>query len=122
MLVAMESPSRISAGLVKSKKDESLVSAFSRTVLTLRLWKLKSRLRMKSAVGITWLLMIATVRPDSQSVIVFLDTSTTSSAASTRSAVPVTMREQVTSAVCSESRTWQHRAALLRQAGHIEDH
>ena len=106
MLVAMESPSSASAGVVKSKKAESFRSSVSSTELTLRLWKLKSRLRMKSAVGMTWLLMMPTVRVASQSVIVSFDTATTSSAASTRSAVPVTMREQVTSAVCSESRTW----------------
>src|SRR5258707_15752142 len=88
MLVAMESPSRISAGLVKSKKDESLVSAFSRTALTLRLWKLKSRLRMKSAVGITWLLITPLVRLDSQSVMVSLEAATTSSAASKRAGGP----------------------------------
>src|SRR5258707_4363438 len=86
MLVAMESPSRISAGLVKSKKEESLVSAFSRTMLTLGLWKLKSRLRMKSAVGITWLLMTPRVRLGLQRVMGFFETATTSSAARARSA------------------------------------
>jgi hypothetical protein len=61
---------------------------------------------MKSAVGMRCVLMMPWVRPDSQSVMVSLDAATTSSAAITRSAVPVTIREQVTSAVCSESRTW----------------
>ena len=54
----------------------------------------------------TWVLMTPTVRLASQSVMVSLAAATTSSAAITRSAVPVTMREQVTSAVCSDSRTW----------------
>jgi hypothetical protein len=57
MLVAMESPSRVSAGFVKSKNDESLRSAVSSTLLTLRAWKLKSRFRMKSAIGIRCVLM-----------------------------------------------------------------
>src|SRR5258708_17050065 len=70
MLVAMESPSRISAGLVKSKNEESFVSAFSITLLTLRLWKLKSRLRMKSAGGSTGLLLTPPVRPGSQRALV----------------------------------------------------
>ncbi|MGY4377027.1 hypothetical protein ACVWZ3_004666 [Bradyrhizobium sp. i1.3.6] len=98
MLVAMLSPSSCSAGLVKSKNTESLCSAVSSKPFSLRVWKLKSRLRTKSAVGMTWLLMMPRVRLVSQSEIVSLATATTSSAASTRSAVPVTMREQVTSA------------------------
>ena len=98
MLVAMLSPSSCSAGLVKSKNTESLCSAVSSNPFSLRVWKLKSRLRTKSAVGMTWLLMMPRVRLVSQSEIVSLATATTSSAASTTSAVPVTMREQVTSA------------------------
>ena len=42
----------------------------------------------------------------SQRVIVSLATATTSSAARSTSAVPVTMREQVTSSVFCDSRTW----------------
>src|SRR3978361_734139 len=98
MLVAMESPSRISAGFVKSKNDESLVSEFSSTLLTLLFWKLKSRLRIKSAVGIRWVLMMPWVRLDSQSVMVSLAAATTSSAAITRSAGPGTMRDDLQSA------------------------
>ncbi len=54
--------------------------------------------------------MTPKVRLDSHSEIVSFATATTSSAAITRSAVPVTMREQVTSAVCSDSRTWLNTA------------
>src|ERR1700755_3720526 len=93
MLVAMESPSRISAGLVKSKNEESLRSAVSRTWLTLRLWKLKSRFMMKSAIGMRWVLMTPWVRPDSHSVMVSLAIATTSSAAITRSVGPLYVRE-----------------------------
>src|SRR5258705_11885618 len=104
MLVAMESPSRISAGLVKSKNDESLRSAVSSTWLTLRLWKLKSRFMMKSAIGMRWVLMTPKVRPDSHSDMVSLATATTSSAAITRSAGPGEVREQGTPAGGSENR------------------
>ncbi len=63
------------------------------------------------------------VRPDSHSEMVSLATATTSSAASTRSAVPVTMREQVTSAVCSDSRTWLSTAPpFCARPGHVQDH
>src|SRR5258708_40361567 len=83
MLVAMESPSRISAGLVKSKKEESLVSAFSRTTMTLGLWKLKSRLRMKSAGGITKVLLKRMEGLEWQGGEGFLAATTTPSAATT---------------------------------------
>src|ERR1700710_1479835 len=61
---------------------------------------------MKSAIGIRWVLMTPWVRLDSHSVMVSLAIATTSSAAITRSAVPVTMRDDVTSAGFCDRRTW----------------
>ena len=106
MLVAMASPSRASAILVKSRNAESPVSAPCSTLLTLRFWKSKSRLRMKSAIGIRCVLTTPWVRPDSHSVSVSFEIAITSSAAIRRSAVPVTMREQVTSCGFFDKRTW----------------
>ena len=123
MLVAMESPSSTSAGLVKSKNEESLRSAVSSTLLTLRLWKLKSRLRMKSAIGITWVLMTPSVRLDSHSVDGFLGGRHHFVGGQHEiGGAGDDARTGDVGGVFGKPDMAQHRAALLREAGHVEDH
>ena len=123
MLVAMESPSRISAGLVKSKNEESLRNAVSSTWLTLRLWKLKSRFMMKSAIGIRWVLMTPIGAAGFAQRDGFL-----------RHRHHFVGGDHEIGRAGDDARTGdvggvlgqpdmaQHRAALLRKAGHVEDH
>ena len=123
MLVAMASPSSVSAGLVKSKKTKSLRNAVSSTWLTLRDWKLKSRLRMKSAVGMTWLLMTPMVRLGFAERHRLLGRGHDLVGGDHEiGGAGDDARTGDVGGVFGQPDMAQHRAALLRQARHVEDH